>query len=1379
MKTIRNFLNCMFIALLTVSIHVKAQDIDLYSSATAVTGSSLPNVLFVLDNSANWNASAPPCTYYDGTSPSLGNTAGGTEQCALVNAINALPFQANGNPVVNVGLMVYNKASMGYGCNSSGTGGCLMYPLNPMSSANQTTFIHTIKSWTGSSQQANNEATAQAMQEAWAYYSGKTGMSGSEYTSPVKGCPKNYVVFIGNAVGSASSPGDASSTPGAQLTTTVNANTALTSAQQSLLNGTITIPSGTYGTSTFSCSPSYSMPTHNDVSGLYADEWARYMRNTDLSTGGMPAAKKIITYSIGVLGSACKPDYPALLESMARYGGGKYYPTGNALDIQQAITQILNEVQAVNSVFSSSTLPVSVNAQGTYLNQIYMGMFRPDPGSQPMWFGNLKQYQFTYDPVTKNLQLADATGTPAISAAGTGFMSPNAASFWDCTSAGNTPFFNVAPYNNMPLCNPTEPTNGFWLNQIDGVAGAYDLPDGEMVEKGGVAMVLRLANLTDNYNSAPGSTSNPRDLYTYCPSGTGCGGTGTLLSADPFDTSNASITDAMLGTGSRSVTSITGVTTSIAASSLTTLTSTGGTTISITSLSKSGSTVTATVSATDMAKIAVGTVLKVATGAARYDCTPSCTVSAITSATTFIYTNAGGGGTPNLSACPSTSPSGCAAILSNLVQVTPAVTPNPFPSVGQLVTFSSCTTSSLVGLNGTVGTITSTTSTTFTVGTSVSVGGSDTTCQYTPNTATVTSPGHGFPNGATIAIAGATPAGYDGSWVITVVDANTFTYQYTSPAPLSSPAALSAATATSSTTRDNLTKWVRGDDYKNDEFGPGGTINIRPYIHGDVLHSRPVVINYGGTTGVVVFYGANDGVYRAINGNQTSPIGTTPAGGELWGFIPPEFFSHLKRLHDNSPIIKFPTTLAGIVPTPMLKDYFADGPTGLYQLINANGTTQKANIYITMRRGGRFIYALDVTNPAAPKFLWKHSNTDAGFGELGQTWSQPKVAMVKGYPNPVLIFAAGYDTAEDAEPPATDTMGRGIYVLDAQTGALVWKATYGSTLSCPDSLAACTLPDMKYSIPSDITLMDHDGDGFIDRMYVGDVGGNIWRVDLEPSAGITPANWQVEKFAALGCTTGACAQGTTPRKFLYPPEVISVPGYDAVFPGSGDREHPLYANPPIYTDPLTYPQASYNVVNRLYMLKDFITGKDGSATVPITEQGGAKNLDDCSGGTCSTVTTGASTALTYDKLTVVQQHSGYYITLGAGEKSVNAPLVVAGYVYFGTNAPEKPTTNVNQCEEPLGQAASYKLSPFSGTYTTGEWDSGGLPPSPVAGVVNIVDPSTGKTIQVPFCIGCGVGEVDNGNATPSPCDTSALAACRPPLNVSSSRKENYWYIKAD
>ena len=47
----------------------------------------------------------------------------------------------------------------------------------------------------------------------------------------------------------------------------------------------------------------------------------------------------------------------------------------------------------MNSVFASASLPVSVNTQGTFLNQVYIGVFRPDADALPRWPGNLKQYK--------------------------------------------------------------------------------------------------------------------------------------------------------------------------------------------------------------------------------------------------------------------------------------------------------------------------------------------------------------------------------------------------------------------------------------------------------------------------------------------------------------------------------------------------------------------------------------------------------------------------------------------------------------------------------------------------------------------------------------------------------------------------------------------------------------------------------------------------------------------------------------------------------------------------------------------------------------------------------------------------------------------------
>ena len=107
-------------------------------------------------------------------------------------------------------------------------------------------------------------------------------------------------------------------------------------------------------------------------------------------------------------------------------------------------------------------------------------------------------------------------------------------------------------------------------------------------------------------------------------------------------------------------------------------------------------------------------------------------------------------------------------------------------------------------------------------------------------------------------------------------------------------------------------------------------------------------------------------------------------------------------------------------------------------------------------------------------------------------------------------------------------MGRGIFILDAFTGVRVWNAKPSArATSCSGTAtqATCSVAGMNYSIPSDLTMLDRDNDGKIDRLYATDVGGNVWRVDFEPTAGNTPDKWQVNQLAALGCNGGICASG--------------------------------------------------------------------------------------------------------------------------------------------------------------------------------------------------------------------------------------------------------------
>lgn len=1471
-----------FFAVLTAPA-ARAEDIDLFSGIQTLGIN--PNVLFVLDNSGAWDASANfTCPSAVMTVPkNNANTAGGFEQCSLMDVLQTINNDANLIGKLNMGLMLFSSGST--------NGGTFHFPpsknpgaLPTMDTPNSTpqgtgisdfeTAIQNLQVGGSVSNTANGSAVGATMQEAWAFFSAKTGFSGTTYSSFLaNACQKNFVIYIANA-NSMGKPQD---------------NTDNTVFQ------TLACPAGSTGPTGASCAGATTaqqtqivLPVYPKYQANWGDEWARFNYQTDLS-GNFSNQQNIVTYTIAVTDGS-NPDYVAFLQSMAANGGGKLYVVtlGDMDGLVQAILRILNEVEAVNSVFASASLPVSANAQGTYQNQIFMGMFRPDPNANPRWMGNLKQYQFGVDTSSGSLQLfmADATGAHALSSSGTGFISPNAISFWTSKDTTKLP--------------DSSPVNGFWVNDVQGVGGAFDKPDGEVVEKGGVGQQIRLANLQDDYIANPAS---PRNVYTFCPSGTSCN-TALSNSANSFATTDTAITAAMLGTTVTpvAITSITrtGTTATVTLASAPAPALAAGQSVTITGSNNGyngaytiasapsanqftitvnvippspatgtflagvpgiSSTVTSLTRATSSDAFIVSpnfpNTTAIATTSTAHGLVPGqpVTISGGTSgqfssdpkysdyygtftvtytsvndsnlsANQFAYTVVEGPKTPldassatatigtgkytltstanqtvtvpSIQRQPSTfgvnsvCPPGGTACWTSTVTVTTATALAKSVSAGNKVIIAGTGTPydaqwtiSGVGKTNCPGVTfqsqgnnysfcfsmpttplmpdpsTSITATPV-VGSSIflqtltrDLSGCPTTSAATA-TAT-TGSANGFFNGESINIGG-TPGlnenAYVGTFPITVTSTTTFTYTInTRPLCTDDPTASPGITATFGGTagvapvsRDTLINWVRGDDNFGDEPSPpspsslSSPITIRPSVHGDVLHARPTVVNYGGSIGVVVYYGAGDGTFRAINGNQPSTnvtIGSTPPGGEIWSFIPPEFYSKLLRQHNNTPAIQYFSTPPGIIPTPLPKDYFFDGIAGVYQNFN----TGKVFLFLSARRGGRLIYALDVSNPTNPLFMWKHSNTDTAFAELGQTWSEPKVAIVKGYANPVLIFGAGYDPNEDAEPPTADSMGRGIFILDAVTGDIVWRAGPGGTAnSCIGT--PCLLQGMKYAIPADVTLLDTNGDGLVDRAYAADVGGNIWRVDFEPTSGNTPASWQANLLAALG---GASTDATK-RKFLFPPDAVATSQFTAVMAVTGDREHPLF------------PMQATSIVNRFYMIKDSFTGMDANGMVPVLD-----NTSD---------TTDTQPVSLFNATTTPYNSSlsGFYVTLvNAGEKGVNAPVTVGGYTYFGTNTPTAPAPNA--CNANLGTARSYQIGFLTGTVAYNVLQGGGLPPSPVGGLVNV--DVAGQQVTVPFLIGGS-----SPGCIGADCQSS-IGAQKANIPIKQTRSRAYWYREVD
>jgi len=453
-----------------------------------------------------------------------------------------------------------------------------------------------------------------------------------------------------------------------------------------------------------------------------------------------------------------------------------------------------------------------------------------------------------------------------------------------------------------------------------------------------------------------------------------------------------------------------------------------------------------------------------------------------------------------------------------------------------------------------------------------------------------------------------------------------------------SNAAITAALlgVSSATDRNNIIDFVHGWDVWNWDNGPG---QARKWILGAIIHSRPLVIHYGNRD--VIYVGANDGMLHAFNDAD---------GTELWGFIPPDLLPNLKNFNNQLSL-----------------QIFVDGSPKAYVIYDSNNNVTQAILIFGERRGGNSYIALDVTNPTSPKFLWEINPNQivqgtvttptTAYQDLGQTWSTPIIGKIKNGngTKAVAFIGGGYDTNQDNNSPGLDTKGRAVYVVDIMTGTQIWK--YSNSNS----------PSMKYSIPSDIAPIDVNGDGLIERLYVGDVGGQIWRFDLGDMSGTGTSSW-----------TGKVIF-TTSGKIFYPPDVTfeSDRGsgtYDMLFFGTGDREKPN----------------DTSFVNTLYAIKDYDNDTNPPTPLPLTES----NLVDV---TIDTLQDPNATSIA--KTTVLNSlktKSGWYIRLNQspgesqnpGEKSDGAAVVFGGAAYFTTFTPSTAST---VCTLNTGQGNVYIL----------------------------------------------------------------------------------------
>ena len=259
----------------------------------------------------------------------------------------------------------------------------------------------------------------------------------------------------------------------------------------------------------------------------------------------------------------------------------------------------------------------------------------------------------------------------------------------------------------------------------------------------------------------------------------------------------------------------------------------------------------------------------------------------------------------------------------------------------------------------------------------------------------------------------------------------------------------------------------------------GDTISAKPaYLRGsnnnytDTGYSTFVTTN--STRSPRVFVGANDGYLHAFNGNT---------GDEAWAFTPSFLMPGLYQLADNG----YATA----------HRYYVDGSPETADVYDTTAGAWKTILVGGAAGGGAGFYALDVTNPDAPKGLWEFCSSASlcavSDTDLGLAYGNPIIGKRAYDGRWVVVLSSGLNNTTGSNP------GVGyFYVLDAITGALLHKVSTGAgSVTTPSGL-------MKMSAYFDNAVSD----ATFRYVYAGDQLGNVWRLDMlaAPTAPATVAS---------------------------------------------------------------------------------------------------------------------------------------------------------------------------------------------------------------------------------------------------------------------------------
>jgi type IV pilus assembly protein PilY1 len=463
-------------------------------------------------------------------------------------------------------------------------------------------------------------------------------------------------------------------------------------------------------------------------------------------------------------------------------------------------------------------------------------------------------------------------------------------------------------------------------------------------------------------------------------------------------------------------------------------------------------------------------------------------------------------------------------------------------------------------------------------------------------------------------------------------------------------------------------KFLRGE--RNNEVSSSGSkrgtfaFRHRPKLLGDIIHAAPVFV---GTPELfwpnIAPFPTGSQSYNSFKvGNAKTRKGVVYSGandGFLHGFYSADGREALAYMPNNIFSNNTSTSSRGVhylTDTNYSHRYYVDMPLTVSDVYIKKGNSPEQWRTILIgggRKGSRGLFALDVTNPTqftqtAPNadklVLWEFDQNDDP--NLGYTFSKPSIALMNNG-RWAAIFGNGYNNTGDG------TASLFIVFLDGGENGTWEKGTDYLNITTKVGSSSANCDDCNgLSTPQAI---DIDGNQVIDRIYAGDLEGNLWAFDVssndENNWGIAYGNINTPKPLFIAQHNNKPQPITLKPIVVKHPEAIGGAPDVLVFFGTGQYLTDL---DPADEDTQSFygvwDQGNHSLTPNNLVEQTFLTGTFRNNNTDVTQ----------------------NVRVLTDKPIDYQTKKGWYInlTLASAERVIVDPDIRGGLLFFNTWIPD-------------------------------------------------------------------------------------------------------------